>query len=628
MKQLILALTLLVALPLTHRAQDHKHAPPTAQPGGYLPTGNTYIKSTHQFEANVTPDAVVAYLRQLLPQTVSNRVGYKLVADIASKGGRHLTFAQTIDGQAVYGATVKVNLDKKNRCLSVLNGAFDLVQISLDEPFGFNADPSAVQTKALLAVEGGQVLEEEAMWWVDADRHALPVYRVATIHDGTACSSNDVLLEGASSQVLYINCRAVYFRPVDTTAQALVFMPDPLTSAEVSYSGQYRDNNDADNPALNAERVQVTLQGVSYEPSTGVFSLTGPHVNIQDIESPNIAVVTSTDGEFFYTRSQSGFEDANVYYHIDFFQRRAQSLGFFTLANFPLRVDPHGNNGDDNSYFIPGSQTASYISLGEGGIDDAEDADVIIHEYGHALSSAGSPNSNSGTERRGLDEGIGDYFAASYSRDINDHNWQKTFSWDGNEFWNGRSCGVTRTYPQLKSSFDSGNIYAYGELWATCLMKAWSLYGADIMDELAFQELYMNNSNQTIADAARLIIDADTMLYGGQYTPGLVDAFCSLQVLTGSYCTVASVQADASQVAGISVQPNPVNSTVVKGVLDGNQVPVRLQLIDVTGRVVANLQPDDTNEQSFDTAHLPAGLYVLQAEFANGTKVSQKVLKP
>ena len=44
-----------------------------------------------------------------------------------------------------------------------------------------------------------------------------------------------------------------------------------------------------------------------------------------------------------------------------------------------LFFDPSGANEADNSYY-----TAGTLNFGEGGVDDAEDADIIIHEYGHA----------------------------------------------------------------------------------------------------------------------------------------------------------------------------------------------------------------------------------------------------
>ena len=77
-------------------------------------------------------------------------------------------------------------------------------------------------------------------------------------------------------------------------------------------------------------------------------------------------------------------------------------------------------------------------AFGEGGVDDAEDGDVIIHELGHAISHMRA-NSNSGTERSTYDEALGDYFAERYGRLLGITS-NRVFDWDGNNtFWSGRS---------------------------------------------------------------------------------------------------------------------------------------------------------------------------------------------
>lgn len=47
-----------------------------------------------------------------------------------------------------------------------------------------------------------------------------------------------------------------------------------------------------------------------------------------------------------------------------------------------VRFDPHANNGGDNSYY---DSLTQQLAFGEGGVDDAEDADVVIHELTHGL---------------------------------------------------------------------------------------------------------------------------------------------------------------------------------------------------------------------------------------------------
>ena len=98
---------------------------------------------------------------------------------------------------------------------------------------------------------------------------------------------------------------------------------------------------------------------------------------------------------------------------------------------------PHGFQGKDNSHYSP---TGNWISFGTGGVDDAEDPDVIWHEYGHAIQYSFAAGWGDG-ECAALGEGYADYWAASYSRwagqwtkDDAPYSW--VYKWDGhNEFW-------------------------------------------------------------------------------------------------------------------------------------------------------------------------------------------------
>ena len=58
---------------------------------------------------------------------------------------------------------------------------------------------------------------------------------------------------------------------------------------------------------------------------------------------------------------------------------------------------------DDNSFFSPATRKIKY---GSGGVDDAEDADVILHEYGHAIQDDQVPavrgRQSGRIDRRGL----------------------------------------------------------------------------------------------------------------------------------------------------------------------------------------------------------------------------------
>ena len=55
-------------------------------------------------------------------------------------------------------------------------------------------------------------------------------------------------------------------------------------------------------------------------------------------------------------------------------------------------------------------------TLGDGGVDDAEDADITVHEYGHSVHDNQVPGLGPGndTEQRAIGEGFGDFLAGLY----------------------------------------------------------------------------------------------------------------------------------------------------------------------------------------------------------------------
>ena len=99
-----------------------------------------------------------------------------------------------------------------------------------------------------------------------------------------------------------------------------------------------------------------------------------------------------------------------VYFHIDRVQRHIQQLGFANVLNGSIKVNVDGIP-DDNSFYSPMSKS---LTFGTGGVDDAEDADIILHEYGHAIQDDQVPGFGPSGEARAMGEGFGDYLAASF----------------------------------------------------------------------------------------------------------------------------------------------------------------------------------------------------------------------
>ncbi|MCB0416785.1 MAG: proprotein convertase P-domain-containing protein, partial [Bdellovibrionales bacterium] len=144
-----------------------------------------------------------------------------------------------------------------------------------------------------------------------------------------------------------------------------------------------------------------------------------------------------------------------------------------------IQVDSDGYGGSDNSYFSP---MDNHIAFGHGCVDDNEDSDVILHEYGHAIHH--SINSNwSGGDTGAMGEGFGDYWAASYSLSTpngDQFNKNQVFNWDGhgegNPCWPGRVLDAFGAQYDSTKSYGAHQSIAGGfqsdELWSTPLFQS------------------------------------------------------------------------------------------------------------------------------------------------------------
>ena len=161
------------------------------------------------------------------------------------------------------------------------------------------------------------------------------------------------------------------------TALALVFNPNPVvTSGNLALT----DRKDADYPALNDERVTVLLTNLD-----GSGALCGAWACVVNQTG---AGAFETDGSYEYTRHDERFEQVMAYYWVTQSQLYLQSLGFGGAGPYRgINDNPQAVRinqwGVDNSF--ASASPKDEMVFGKGGVDDAEDAEVILHEYGHQI---------------------------------------------------------------------------------------------------------------------------------------------------------------------------------------------------------------------------------------------------
>jgi len=334
-----------------------------------------------------------------------------------------------------------------------------------------------------------------------------------------------------------------------------IFDPDPLTTSGSSYGiGGFVDNSDATNSDLEGEMINVTLLDIDL--SSGTYTLNGPWASIVDFELPSKGLFSQASPNFNFNRENDGFEAVMCYYHIDQNMRYMNNtLGISVNPSIHysggVQFDPSGRNGVDNSRYYMSNGRLTY---GEGGVDDAEDADVILHELGHGIHDWITNGSRSAVE--GLNEGCGDYWAQSYSWSVGDNS-HNLFTWDGhNEFWPGRTTDYNVIYPGgLLGGL--GN-HTDGQIWATTLMKIYIDIGREKTDVVFLEGIAMTNSTTNQRQAAEAVYQAAVDLnysesdlciiythLNNQYTLSANSLFVNIDVTQPS-CSLDNGSAEAS----------------------------------------------------------------------------------
>ena len=423
----------------------------------------------------------------------------KLSDSIESLTGMHYTFFQSYLGIPIYHSQGKINCDVNGNVISWFERIFSR-QIK-NEQF---PDTMTLISLRESYFQSRVQLSGHKIWYPQAEG-LVACYQFIS-HDPISSSSFETIVNAQGEMLIQRDLNRYHVSPKDTVVQALVFNPDPLSTVGKSYGGNYKDNNDTDpSGKINAERQMVHIT-VTLDNDT--FRLKSPYAMAKNLSGPDDTIAYSLTPSFNFERSHLFFEDVNAFYHINQFHAYMSGIGFKNLVNYPIEMDTHALMGDDNSMFVS-STSPPQLLFGQGGVDDAEDADVVIHEYGHAISFSASPNTLFGNERDALDEGCGDYFAASYSRSIKAFHWDHIFTWDGhNEFWAGRTAITSKKYPLGLV----GEAHGDGEIWASALMSIWDKIGRKNTDKLVLESMYSYAGDMRMCDAARLILQMDSMM--------------------------------------------------------------------------------------------------------------------
>jgi hypothetical protein len=421
---------------------------------------------------------IKTYLLNNINELKINNGNVKLDYVYESTIGKHYQFKQTYNGSEVYQSNLKITVNANNEIVNIINDLSDLRTIKL--PNG--------------------VLNEKEFW----------VFNGSDLIPSTSKTiGNKEQLISLSNILLHENIKSVGKGKKDTSVIVKLFNPDPLTTARSPYVAPYLNYNKQDSPAINNERKNVQLNLI-YDDEEKSFIAENKYVLIQDIFGPTAAPFSLKNKDsLVVTRNTDIFKQEMAMYHIDQYQNNIQNIGINNLQT-QIKIDPIGGFGEDSRFEYSGPEP--YLIYAVGGIPDAEDADVITHEYTHAMGFYIAPNTIEGEERIGIDEGNCDIMAAIYSRKLSDYEWRTIFNWDGNQTWSGRTTLNTKNYIDNYVN----ERYALSSIWSAAVTDFAEQIGLDTTTKLLFASMASYQTNMTIPTFAQLFIQADSILFNKQ----------------------------------------------------------------------------------------------------------------
>jgi Zn-dependent metalloprotease len=446
-----------------------------------------------------------------LPAAASAATGVRVVHDVTTSTGRHLWTQQTVDGLPVYGAYTYSNGGLGFE--TSVQRTFAHTATALVGSYAVSADRARQIALAHTVAPSGSA--------ASASRVAFPsgtsARRAWAVRVEFSYGPGDwsVVVDAATGKVLHAVNRVRF-----ATGSGRVFSPNPVVTLG--------DPNLTDQKDANAAVPDAAYKVVDLHDLDGTGKLRGTWVNATR-GTHRESVASEPTLQYLYRRHDQ-FEAVMAYYWIDHSQRYIQSIGFSGTSGVNdesqfVKVD---NYSGDNSFYSTGTDSITY---GTGGVDDAEDAEVILHEYGHLIQDAQVPGFGATEQGGAMGEGFGDYWAADQTAASDHQGLLWLAEWDSTSYAPVPSClrrlDSTKHFPEDMD----GEVHDDGELWSASLWQLRSSVGRTVANTDILEAHFLLTPVSKFRQGAKAIIAADKSLYGGAHVARITRIFQNRGVL-------------------------------------------------------------------------------------------------
>ena len=374
-----------------------------------------------------------------------------------SLAGEHFRGRQVIDGVAVDGTAAAVHVID-GRIVTVEARDTDAVGAPVADPVAAEVAEAAVLghfgiTEAI-AVDSERLL-------VPTDGVLLDTWRVGVVAAGVATT---VDVSAADASILELTDDRRFAEAVAT-----LFAPNPIATSGHIDMRQDVDIAGVDVDYTTDERVAEELRDLPILdfdlPRAAAGNLVGPWVDVIG-GGPMVPVLDRFD----VSKTDPRFEGLMAYHHIDAIQRYFQDVLGMDNVNAEAQLTVAlPVMGFDNSFYQPANDL---VLFGAGGVDDGEDAEVIIHELGHAIHDDQVPGWGGSAEGGAMGEGFGDFLAATYFATFDDTvRTQDTclMEWDSTSYSSEEQTCIRRMDTAKTYADKVNQVHADGEIWSKFL---------------------------------------------------------------------------------------------------------------------------------------------------------------
>lgn len=460
----------------------------------------------------------------------------------------HQEFEQLVDGIPVENAKMMVDVTAENRIVAVFNRTIPDLRMLPAAPQMTAENARCFAIAVFLGMSANcdvsPEIEVPADAAIDAEvtKILYAVHSVARwawaveLRSRPRGAARRYVIDATHGFVLETRNRVHNAEP-----RARVFDPNPLTDRTV------RSHTDVKLGTPPYKKVELSRLE---PPVNGKRSLAGEFAILSDFFTdysfPNDKIESS--GDFEFERGTCGFASAMAYHYITAMQEYVQSLGLTGIFDRRIEVDVrHTSTLFESAYWnvpVGDGEILFGYRHADGKVFQAEDGDVIAHEYGHALQSSQAhghfdKEGEHALEARAMYEGFADYWAMNMFADA-----KKAQGLEPKCFgaWIKSSTGtaactremdLTLTFDKFKATAGE---HENGRIWMAALWGLREALTREVADPIILLSHGSLPDAPSFKEGARAMFSADEARNGANHFDEICKVFSDRKLLVTADC--------------------------------------------------------------------------------------------